>query len=338
MFVVACSGSSNGPVSDTPTSADGGTAPSPTGSQTPPPTGTDAGADATTGAVLDPNADGPFELAEKDATLHVAATGDDVAVHVAYPKKAGSYPVVLFGRGFQLSASFYVGYLKRLASFGYVALTVEYPTGFSGLDNPAEATDLLAGIDWAKADPTFGASVDATKVGTSGHSLGGKIALLAATKDPRVKASIVLDPVDGGENGCTAPSCVGVAALLPSLHVPTGFLGETTDATGSIKACAPAEANFTTFYAKANSPSFSVTVAGASHVSFVDDVNACGFYCSFCNAPTASNAEVTALAKAYLVAFYERHLRGKTDYDAYLTGADANARYVSPKKASIASK
>ena len=190
---------------------------------------------------------------------------------------------------------------------------MDYPAPITGPDNAAEAADLLAGIDWAKSDVTFGSNVNDQLVGATGHSLGGKVALLAATKDARVKASITLDPIDG--NG------VAVAALLPSLHIPTAFLGETTDATGSFQACAPAASNFTTFYAKANSPSLEVTVLGANHMSFLDDVNQCGFTCSFCNAATAANADVNGLAKAYLVAFYERHLRANTGYDAFLQTA-----------------
>jgi dienelactone hydrolase len=56
---------------------------------------------------------------------------------------------------------------------------------------------------------------NADLAGVTGHSLGGKLSLLAATKDARVKASIVLDPVDGGGGpggGCNPPGCVDVSA------------------------------------------------------------------------------------------------------------------------------
>jgi dienelactone hydrolase len=318
---------------------DGGATRDTGGGDTSPPPGDGATGDTGNGGVPDPNADGPFAYAEKDATTTITATGDSVAVHAAYPTAAGAYPVIVFAHGFQLSPSLYKSYLQRLATFGYVALSVDFPTSFLGNDNPAEAKDLVGGIDWAKADATIGPVVDVTTAGMTGHSLGGKLALLAATTDPRVKASIVLDPVDGGgPTGCTAPKCVTVADLMPSLKIPTGFLGETTDATGSFQACAPAASNYTTFYAKTSTPSLEVTVTGANHMSFVDDVTACGTTCSVCNAATAPNAQVNAMAKAYVVAFYERWLRGKTAYDAYLTGAQAQARYVATSQATIVSK
>ena len=173
----------------------------------------------------------------------------------------------------------------------------------------------------------------------TGHSLGGKIALLAATMDSHVKAAFVLDPVDGGgPSGCTAPACVTVANLMTGLQIPTGFLGETTDASGGFQPCAPGASNFTTFYAKTNTPSLEVTALGANHMSFVDDLAACGANCTFCNAATATNADVTQMARAFMTAFFERHLRGKTAFDAYLTGAQAQSRYVMTNRATLVSK
>lgn len=292
-------------------------------------------------AVPDPNLPGPYQIAEIDDTIASVPGGDtNLAVHCAHPTSgpsAGPYPVVVVGHGMQLPPSQYYSYLKHLASFGYVALTVDFTASLFGVDNTKGAKDLLAGIDWAKGKPEL--SADANNAGMTGHSLGGKTALLAATLDPRVKASIVLDPVDGGgPGGCTAPACVDVSALMPGLHIPTGFIGETTDAMGGFMPCAPAADNFQTFYAGTNAPSLAVTVLGANHMSFLDDVTSCGFTCNFCQPATAPNAEVNGLANAFVAAFYERYLRGDSGYDAYLTGAQAEARYVTTGEATIASK
>jgi hypothetical protein len=102
--------------------------------------------------------------------------------------------------------------------------------------------------------------------------------------------------------------------------------------------CAPAASNYTTFYARTLSPSIQITAAGANHMSFLDDVGSCGITCSFCQTATAANAQVTAMARAFVVAFYERHLRGNVAYDAYLTGAQAQSRYVATSQATITSK
>lgn len=302
-----------------------------------------AGAGGTGGSamdVADPSKDGPYQTATIDDN---ATSGDhQVPIHCVYPTGgpgAGPYPVVIIGHGFMLPASQYYKYVERLGTFGYVALTADFKTSAFTPDNPGNAADMIAALDWVKAKLPDEANTDLA--GVTGHSLGGKIALLAASKDARFKASITLDPVDGGGGpggACQAPGCVDVSALMPMLDIPTGFLGETTDAMGGFQPCAPAAESYTTFHAKANSPSLSVTVKGANHMSFLDDVASCGFTCSFCNMATLDNATVNGMARAYVVAFYERHLRKNTQYDTYLTGAKAQELYVAPGIATIESK
>ena len=315
---IACSGADRAPFAETsPPGADagsgeegvgktdGGKTPRDGGSS-----GTDPGSDSSTATDADPEATGPFSVGE------ASGTRGGIAMHAFFPKTGDKAPVVVFAHGFQLPPSQYDAPLKHLASHGYVALTADYKASITGgNDNATQAKSLSLGFDWAKDDPTVGPHVDVSLAGTSGHSLGGKLALLAATQDSRVKASIVLDPVDG--NG------VVVADLLPDLQIPTGFLGETLDSAVGFggQACAPKNANFETFYAKANSPSLRVTIDGASHMSFIDDIASCGFPCSACKSATTPADDVAKIPRGYLVAFFQRHLRGLTAYDAYLTRA-----------------
>jgi dienelactone hydrolase len=298
-------------------------------------TGSSTGAGGGTMAVDDPNLDGPYTFKEIDDTTTVTATGHMVPIHCAYPTggpSAGPYPVVLVAHGFQLPPTQY-------KSYGYVALTVDFPAAIFNVNNVENAKDLLGGLDWAAAKAELAGKADVTQAGATGHSLGGKVSILAASMDPRIKATITLDPVDSSMN-CTPQNCPDASSVVPMLTIPTGFLGETTDSTpgGFGQACAPAADNYTTFYAGAKSPSLAVTVTGANHMSFLDDTASCGFTCSFCKMATAPNAQVNAMARAYVVAFYERHLRGDLGYDTYLTGAQAQARYVATNQATIQSK
>lgn len=305
--------------------------------------GSNSSSSGTSATVNDPNANGPYAILElKDDQFKNAATGNTVPMRAFYPSggpNPGPYPVVVVAHGFQLPATQYTNYIKRLATFGYVAITADFPASFLGQDNPKNAKDLISAIEWAGTKPELNANT--ALVGMTGHSLGGKLALLAATMDSRVKASIVLDPVDGGGGpggGCNPPACVDVSALMPMLNIPTGFLGEITDASGGFQPCAPGAENYTTFYKGANPPSLSVTVKGANHMSFLDDVASCGATCSFCNMATVDNATVNALGRAYVTAFYERYLRGNTGYDTYLTGAEAQTRYVDTNLINIETK
>ena len=263
-----------------------------------------------------------------------------MAIHGAHPTSGPlppPYPVVIVAHGMQIPSSQYYSYVRHLASFGYVALTVDFTASLVGVDNPKGARQLVDGIDWVGAQPGLGA--DASVVGATGHSLGGKIALLAATYDARIRASITLDPVDGGgPTGCSPPACVDVSALMPSLAIPTGFLGETLDASGGLQPCAPAANNYATFYANATAPSLSVTVIGANHMSFLDDATACGLTCSLCKPATMDSAVAGSIARAYVVAFYERYLRGNAGYERWLTGIEAQSAWVNAGLATIESK
>ena len=115
-------------------------------------------------------------------------------------------------------------------------------------------------------------------------------------------------------------------------------MGETTDAKAMMQACAPAAQNFETLFAAAPSPSFAVTVAGANHMSFLDDVAGCGVTCSFCNPAKASAKAVGDLTKAYMVAFFERRLRNNAAYDTWLTGDAAKQAFVSTGQATLQTK
>lgn len=295
-------------------------------------TGTTGTTDTTTGgpgdAVYDPNEDGPWQYDSLAAQIMVGQA--TVSVTAYYPTdgpEPGPYPVVTIAHGFNLPPTQYTKYATRLASHGYVAINVDH-RGYIGepVNHFDNAKQVLAALDWAAGHPTLMDLADVNNVGATGHSLGGKISVLGAMIDARVKASLTLDPVDGASMCPNMMACPDVSGMLP-IAIPLGFVGETLDTQGFM-ACAPAAENFTTFYAAADSPALQVTVNGANHMSFIDDVASCGITCSFCQMPTLDNATVNDLARAYVVAYYGRYLRDNPGYDTYLTGAEAQSRYV----------
>ena len=288
--------------------------------------------------IYDPNVDGPWDATAISDQIDI----DNLSLDVAgfYPSsgpQAVPYPLVIIAPGFQLPIGQYSEYAHRLATHGYVAVVAEYSVDLLSPDHVAAAARLSAVIDWAATKTELDGVVDTTTVGMSGHSLGGKLAVMATVGDARVKASITLDAVDGTQANCTTEACPDASALLP-VAKPFGFLGETLDSEGQFQACAPASENFLTFYGSADTPSLAVIVNGAGHVSFLDDASSCGLVCSFCNTPTVDNATVNALARAYVVAFYQRYLKGDDRYEDYLTGATAQARYVNSGLVQLESK
>lgn len=363
LLTTACGGGSGGPATETSgasgTAASTGAAGS-TGSTGEGPTttsaamsGTSTDADpsetsSTTGAdtsgstgpgpappVSDPAQEGPFSYDEVAGEVQVGPAKVPVVAYfpTAGPAR-GPYPTTTFAHGFNIGPTQYSSYGKRLASHGYVAVNVDH-RGYLGqpVDHFENAKQIIAAIDWVEGHPLLGDLADTTRVGAAGHSLGGKISVLVAMIDPRVRASITLDPVDGNVMGCPGPQqCPDVSGKLP-IALPLGFIGQTTDDT-----CAPPAENYTTFFAEADPPALAVTVHGANHVAFLDDLASCGIACTFCQAGTADPAVVGDLARAYLVAFFGRYLRGEAGYDVYLTGAEAQARYVETGVATLESK
>ncbi len=288
--------------------------------------------------VADPNVDGPAATMISNRMFTAPSTGEMVALACHHPTTAGPFPLVLVMPGFSLPTSQFVGYAQRLASHGFAACLVAYNVSFFSPSHANAANEVRDALDWLATQTDL--PLDLTRVGTLGHSLGGKLAFMVAAADARVDAVLGLDPVDTAPPGCSAQNCPDVSGTLATLAIPSGVLGETLDATaaGFGQACAPAADNFATFYAAANSPAFSVTINGANHMSFLDNVSTCGFTCSVCRPATAPNATVNGMARAYAAAFFSKTLRQQDAYDAYLTGAAAQARYVTPGLATITSK
>jgi dienelactone hydrolase len=295
-------------------------------------------------SVADPTKAGPHETITVDGMMAVAASGNTVSMHAVCPadESGAPWPVIVFGHGFQISPSAYEAYYQRLASHGFMVVAPDYPDPLMGPVNYFhDGQNLAGGLDWALTEDTLKTHVDISKAGVMGHSRGGKAAVLAALADPRFKAIYGVDPVDSPPPPSVTcdpqTECPSAYPLISKLSLPTLFVGETLDGDGAF-ACAPSAGNFAVFHANAKPPSLQVTVNGASHVSFVDDLTACGVTCELCQPATADHAAVIELSTAYAVAFFGRHLRGEKGYDSWLTGADAKEHFVTAGLASLESK
>jgi dienelactone hydrolase len=269
------------------------------------------------------------------ATTSLDGKAGSTAVHCVVPSdgpEPAPYPVVLIAHGFSIESSRYYAYADRLGSFCFVACTVDYSNVLGQDQDPVAVS---AALDWALASAALAGKVDPDRAGSMGHSRGGKAAVMAAIQDSRFKAVLGLDPVDA----CPAlgSGCPEAITQIPSLAVPTAFLGETLDAQGPGQACAPAQDNYQLFYQAAQSPSLEITVNGANHMSFVADLSNC-LACGFCKPATADHQAVLDLSLSYTAAFFQRWLRGAASYDEYLTGAAAQTRYVQSGLIALQSK
>ena len=262
----------------------------------------------------DPANDGPSQVTTTTAMIPGAAANRTLPATVFAPVGGAGRPLVIVSPGFQMDRAQYASYAKHLATWGFVAVLVDYADKGFFADHAKLAADVPAVIDWALAQPL---AIDAQKIAATGHSLGGKISVFAASLDPRIRAVVAWDPVDSNN-----PSVV--PERMSTLAAAIAVIGETTNAAGGGMPCAPAAENFQQFYAAAPSPTIAVTITGADHMDWVDDPS-CGI-CGFCTAGTASPDLVRRVSRRLDVAWLRRQLLADTAMDVWLdTPPDAAA-------------
>jgi predicted dienelactone hydrolase len=258
----------------------------------------------------DPANDGASAYTMMDAAIPGASQGRTVQSTIFLPSTPGPHALVVISPGFQLDRTQYTSYAQHLASWDFVvALTTYAESGFS-IDHQRIADDVPAVITWALAQTNL--AIDPQRIATAGHSLGGKISILAAVGDPRIKAVVAWDPVDSSAPSVTPEKMSSFTAAL-------AVIGETTDGSGGMfgMPCAPAADNFTQYYAAAPSPSLQATYANADHMDWVDDPTC--LICGLCTAGTADAADVHTATKRLDVAWLRKQLFADASMDIWLT-------------------
>ncbi|MEV6609569.1 PHB depolymerase family esterase [Kutzneria sp. NPDC051319] len=142
-----------------------------------------------------------------------------------------------------------------LASFGFVVIGVETLSRTDSAD--ARGTELLAALNYLTQRSVVHTRVDPARLAVVGHSAGGAGALLAAERQPSLRAAVGLAP----------GSPVGNLSMA-SDHVPTMIIGGQRD-----PVVTPSYLN--TLYATtpAATPSDFVQIAGADHVYYTHPNN-----------------------------------------------------------------
>ena len=272
----------------------------------------DGSASADAAVTGDPALPGPATTMSAAAQIPGALTGRTLASTVITPSTAGPRPLVVISPGFQMARTQYLSYATHLASWGFVAIVTDYGESGFAIDHQRIANDIPAVITWALAQPNL--AIAPQQIAVAGHSLGGKVSILAASGDPRIEAVVAWDPVDSNAPS-VAPEKMG------TMTAAIAVIGETTNATGGFMPCAPAADNFTQFYAAAPSPALQATVAGADHMDWVDDPTC--FACTFCGAGTAAPDVARTATRRLNVAWLRKHLLADAAMDPWLASAGA---------------
>ncbi len=238
---------------------------------------------------------------------------------------SSSYPVVIFSHGYSLDYSSYWTQYEALASQGYIVFSIShpyeaietiYPDGrlafmndgtwqvlFEGSLNHLDldqrvlvwaadtrfVLDQLEGMN-AETGNFFAGRLDMERVGIYGMSFGGATAMLVCLSEPRCKAAANLDG-----------SQFGMAAFhARSLQVPSMFF-YSEDVYGSSDS----------IYAAVENRAYRVYIRGTVHSSYAE----MGYWSPLARFATSfipsGLGKVEPERMSYLVAFFDRHLKGE---------------------------
>ena len=257
------------------------------------------------GAATDPGQNGPFAWAKQ--TVSIPGTqGATLSTDVYFPAvgsvvdpAATPCPAIVLGHGFLQAKDQHVNHGKHLATRGFVVLI---PNFNGGSDHSRNADDLIKLVDWIvgrqnDAQSVFFHALRIDRIGATGHSAGGLSAILATSRDPRIRALAPMDPVDN--------SGLGVAAL-PTITVPVGITYSEPQSCNSNGSAA-------TLFNAAVAPKRGMKVVGADHSDAQDpagfsNVLLCG----------GANATRQMLYRRYTAGWFEYYLHGDASYSPWV--------------------
>lgn len=151
---------------------------------------------------------------------YIKNTADNGGGVLCYPKRLSDtkkHAVVLWGPGGGSNPNDYEGIIRRLASHGFVVVaTSESP---SSTNRGKPALDWLAKKNNTPGDPLY-QKLDMTKVGASGHSMGGLQSEQMLINDDRVITALLNN---SGDLGHTAMSYVSTSKTIAIVYGEGGM-------------------------------------------------------------------------------------------------------------------
>jgi cutinase len=190
---------------------------------------------------------GPFAVTQTSVPAGTASGFNLGTIYAPTDTSQGTFGAIAVIPGFIEAQSAISWTGTFLASNGFVVFTLE---PFSGFDLPnSRAAQMQAALDWiVSANSPVRAKIDANRLGVMGHSMGGGGSLEAVSNNPRLKATVPLEPWD-------------LFFSFNQITVPTLMVGATNDI------IAPPGSNTNVFYSQipATTKKANVELAGQDH-------------------------------------------------------------------------
>ncbi|WIA10782.1 hypothetical protein OEZ85_010951 [Tetradesmus obliquus] len=225
-----------------------------------------------------------------------------------------SLSTVVFFSGFQLRSAYYTPYARWLASWGFAC--VQYDLALLHIvPDEVELGYLPYLLDYLQHHPSTKCRLDLTRIGTAGHSRGGKLAALHLADNPHVVAAFLVDPVDsGGDSSSSSSSSLAAVGdtgrsavqALAGRHKQAAIAGA-----GVSGPCNPQQRSYHAFFEVLAAGSWLEVVPAGGHMQFAKVTNSIIGHALdwLCHSGHTSHEHVIELAAPALVAWMEAQLR-----------------------------
>ncbi len=220
--------------------------------------------------------------------------GEELSVALYQPADAPlNSPAIVFLPGLMAPDDQYESYARALASRGFVVAVRGWYSMFTTDIELAHDANLIA--DWLISTQ----SVDPKKIGIAGHSMGGKDAMLAASRYGVFASVVAIDPDDNGKLS------VAHGGLISLMRAPLLLIGAEV-AWQASSVCAPKENNYQRFFEQSPPGTIELTLRDADHVQMLDEPDRFGY--GICRCGTADSRQVRITARRATVGFFVQHL------------------------------
>ncbi|MEU8656979.1 poly(ethylene terephthalate) hydrolase family protein [Actinoplanes philippinensis] len=225
---------------------------------------------------------GTFAIAQVTVARSSVSTFGGGTIYYPTDTSAGTFGAIAVSPGFTASQSSIAWLGPRLASQGFVVITIDTR---STLDQPdSRGTQLLAALDYLTNTSSVRTRIDATRLGVMGHSMGGGGSLAAARTRPALQAAVPMTPWHGTKSWTT-------------VRVPTLIIGAENDTV------APVSSHAEPFY---------TSLTAAPDKAYLELNNATH------SAPTEGGSVTVA---KYSLSWLKRFIDNDTRYDQFLCPA-----------------
>jgi dienelactone hydrolase len=233
---------------------------------------------------------GPFTI--RTTTISRLSASGFGGGTVYYPTASGSYGAIAVSPGFTAYQSSISWIGERLASHGFVVITIDTNTTSDQPDSRGRqlkaALDRVVSMSRSSSNVLYG-KVDSSRLGVAGHSMGGGGTLAAARDNPSYKAAVPLAPWHTTKSWRT-------------VVVPTLIIGGESDAIAGVAT---------------HSIPFYTSLPSTTNKAYAELNGASHFFPQL-----ASNYP---LVGRYMISWFKRFMDNDTRYSPFLCGAQHQA-------------